>query len=247
MLPDLLTLIYIQRDNATSPAAPIQPRFWPLWLSKNPRLRLRSLGTSSAAALIHTKYSSFSSTYAALMQPVEQSDFARYLAIYHSGGFYADGDVVPILPTDRWPGTFGWRWASAGSGASAGSSLLRDVMIVGVEDTRPLRIAQFVFASVPKHPLLLAVAEEVQARVWRIVSRRASVVERTGPLAWTDAIVSYIRRHGPPVLASLNETSLRAFLIEEQKAGSSHCMGGAGNCLFFRTVHSASTARTTTT
>ena len=182
-LPDLITIIHINRSGDLPP----QPRFWALWRAKNPRLRLHSYGSNSASALIRTHFPSFSRTYEALTHPVEQADFARYLAIHRLGGIYADGDIVPVLPVALWASTFGWRWAPPGSRENSfDRGLLNSAMVVGVEDTRPLRISQFVFASVPRHPLLLAVAEEVRTRLERITSRRSSVIHRTGPVHATE-------------------------------------------------------------
>ncbi|KAL1524809.1 hypothetical protein AB1Y20_019689 [Prymnesium parvum] len=170
--------------NSTPPRA---ARYESVWRQKNPALHVDYLRSRDAEELIRRHYPAFLRSYRSLQTGVERADFVRYLAIHRYGGVYADDDVVPIMPIGRWLPTFGWRTTP------------RNALVVGVERARPPLLAQFVFASVPRHPLLWAVAEEVHARVQRLTAaHRFSVLERTGPLAWTSAILRFIDSHAAP-------------------------------------------------
>ena len=185
-VPRVVTFIHISTRLGNETRGKTIARHSLLWRQKNPGIAVQHIRAREGEALLRTHYNEFYSCYDSLQTGVERSDFLRYLAIHHYGGVYADEDVVPIWPVERWATQFGWR------------QRLDNLLIVGMEDTRPLRLCQFVFASAPRHPLLWAMALEVRSRVNRLASsHRFSVLERTGPVAWTAAIVQFVARHAP--------------------------------------------------
>eukprot|EP00966_Prymnesium_polylepis_P128992 2983081-Prymnesium_polylepis.1 len=182
-----LTFVSIRAGGSSQ--AIMRPRHEHYWLVKNPGLVVLHVRDAEGEQLLRTSYPEYYEAYRSLRTGVERSDFLRYLAIHRYGGVYADVDVVPIMPIGRWTATFGWR------------QRIPNLMIVGVEDTRPLGFLQFVFASVPRHPILRAMAQEISERVRSVASsHRFSVLQRTGPRAWSDVILRYIREYARPAV-----------------------------------------------
>lgn len=168
------------------------------WKRLNPKASLVLLTDDPSEAFVETHYPDYLALYQDLALPVERADLFRYLAVHHFGGVYSDTDVRPLIPLTGWLQAFGWTDLTQGFSA-------RKLLIAGVEFPRPshgspLQIVQWTFAATaPGHPLLLSVAEEVRNRVSRIPfdpdQREACVLLRTGPAAWTSAILSYIQTH----------------------------------------------------
>ncbi|KAL3918398.1 MAG: hypothetical protein SGPRY_006037 [Prymnesium sp.] len=191
-LPRLLSFVRVCSNGSCAAAnSHTRARHQLLWLLKNPGLRVQHIHSTDGEDLIKRHYPKLYASYAALQTGVERSDFLRYLVIHRYGGVYADDDIIPILPLNHWLSTFGWK------------QRVQNALIVGIENSRPLRIAQFLFASVPGHILLSEMVQEVQSRISSLHfdKNRFSVLQRTGPLAWTATIIRCIRLYAWPVEA----------------------------------------------
>ena len=130
--------------------------------------------------------------YDMLPKPVERADFFRYLVILSFGGVYADVDCTCIKPIEE--------WIKADDG-----------MVVGLEF--PLKkndenkkhypfqtCAQWVFAAVPNHPILLdlkaLILEEITSQKQPFGVSSIDTLTRTGPVIFTKAISRYIEKQG---------------------------------------------------
>ena len=107
----------------------------------------------------------------------ERADLFRVAAVYVSGGFYLDLDVDVHRPFDS----------------------LRDKHLVLAEETiltpgqaarlgnvHRQRIANYMFASEPRHPFWLELLEEMIHRAPRPIARDEDILESTGPGLFTD-------------------------------------------------------------
>ncbi|GAA5974086.1 hypothetical protein JCM11641_003426 [Rhodosporidiobolus odoratus] len=134
-----------------------------------------------------------------LVQPaVLRSDFWRYLVLAVEGGVYADTDVTVLKPVEQWGEDVSWE-------GKRPPSYLPPSLIFGVEADvgirhdwhdwwpRPLQISQWTMASARGHPVLLdTVRRVVEMSLLPEETQPKSVMERTGPGPFTDAVLSYL-------------------------------------------------------
>ena len=153
-------------------------------------------GDRAAAAVVKKYYPWFYEAYVALGHGVERADLFRYLMVHQSAGFYADVDVMPIVPVKDWLRRFGWEHGVDGFNAM-------NLLVVGLEfpwegdDGEPFQLCQWCFgASCPDHPILYAAADAAVKRSKEIPFSHDNVTKRTGPIAFTAAVIDYLRAHG---------------------------------------------------
>jgi alpha 1,6-mannosyltransferase len=125
--------------------------------------------------------------YEIMPLPVLKADYFRYIAIYVLGGVYSDIDTECLRPIDK--------WADHHSNVS---------FIVGVEAegpiwkthvARPLQLCQWTFASMPKHPILKRMIDNIAKQTDKFIDGKLNisvVLDWTGPGLWTDTIFDYI-------------------------------------------------------
>ena len=164
------------------------------WRRLNPGLRVTVFDDPHAKAFVAREFPHLLHVYAAFAKPVERADLFRYLVIHALGGAYSDCDARPEVPMSEWGAKFGYDLRVTGDGDN--------LLVAGVEFPRPnpedpLQIVQWTFAaSQPKHPILQAVIDEVARRSASVTPDDTEHVEqRTGPIAWTHAILGYVRTH----------------------------------------------------
>ncbi|GAA5996878.1 glycosyltransferase family 32 protein [Rhodotorula paludigena] len=129
---------------------------------------------------------------------VLRSDFWRYLVLAVEGGVYADTDVQCLQAVERWGDDVSWK-GERPEGYAAPS------LVVGVEADvgnrhdwhswwpRPLQISQWTMASARGHPVLLdTVRRIVESALLPDDEQPKSVMEKTGPGPFTDAVLSYL-------------------------------------------------------
>ena len=177
------------------------------WNMLNPSLRLNVYNDDAAEALVRDNYPEALPTYKGLAHGVERADLFRYLAIHHQGGIYSDCDIEPYACVANWLTLFDWYEGREGL-------RLDKLLIVGLEfdsdagwgfeslnngtarNTSRVQLCQWAFAATaPGHPALMAVKDEVMARVRSIPDNSSNILDRTGPLAWTAGIMNYIQRY----------------------------------------------------
>ena len=130
-----------------------------------------------------------------LKTPTERSDFARILIMYHYGGVYADNDVELRRPPEEW--TMGEKGVGLVIGLEY--SKKKDTVLVN-------SVAQYVFAAVPRHPLLKEVLNHIVDNIhterttgdvyYRNFGALAKVLDRTGPQVLTRVMHKFFSEHG---------------------------------------------------
>jgi hypothetical protein len=144
--------------------------------------------------LVKESYPQYLDTYLGLRNPAERSDLFRYMVLHRFGGMYADIDCECRRPLDFIDPS--------------------DEFIVATElNTRSLRImrlyrsdlpklyCQWTFLSAPGHPILTRLIEDIARHAQATASDDPiiNVLKRTGPHAFTRAILSHIEAGGSPV------------------------------------------------
>jgi len=125
---------------------------------------------------------------AIISQNYEQGGTARFLLIHHFAGYYADADVMPIVPIQQWLRRF-----------DRDEPLQKEhLLVVGLsrpfrgDDGSPFELCGWCFASATeKHPVLLDAA-----------SRPGSPSE-----ALTSAVVSHLQKWNPSALNKLPDSA----------------------------------------
>ncbi|KAE8159523.1 nucleotide-diphospho-sugar transferase [Aspergillus tamarii] len=134
--------------------------------------------------------------YESLPLPVLKADFFRYLILLARGGIYSDIDTSALKPAADWlPSTY---------------DLSTVGFVVGIEAdpdrpdwhdwySRRIQFCQWTIQSKPGHPILrdivAYITEETlrmkKAGILKVGKMDKTIVEFTGPGAWTDAIFRY--------------------------------------------------------
>ena len=183
------------------------------WKMLDPSLDLRIFDDKAAETLVREHYPDLLATYQGLAHGVERADLFRYLAIHLEGGIYADCDVEPNACVSKWLKEY--EWLEGREGLRINSSV--PLLVVGVEfdaeggwilesllnngtaknnGTSRIQLCQWIFAATaPRHPALVSVMGEVQARVASFPDNTNLITDRTGPVAWTAGVMRYIRRY----------------------------------------------------
>ena len=189
LIPRVIHQTYRSLD-AVPPAAAALMR---TWRAVNPGWETRFWSDAACAAFVASEFPEYAAAYAALPKHVERADFFRYLVVLRHGGVYADVDTECRTPLD---------------------SIISptDTLVVGWENefsTAPLaarrkyvrkrQVLQWVFAGAPGHPALRAVCDHVatHARSTLATQPNFDTLERTGPGAFTDAVLAAADAHPP--------------------------------------------------
>ena len=165
------------------------------WRSMNPEFTYRFYTDRDCLRFIKKHFPQYIGLYKSLCLGVQRSDVFRYLVLYHYGGYYADMDTTCKIPIDTW-----MRQLTKG----------KDQVdcIVGEDDvvldpdgtgfgTERHEYLQWFIASVPNHPLLLEVVDNIEARLEKRPCDEDNSYDEeytlwlTGPGVFTDTIKSY--------------------------------------------------------
>ncbi|KAA8647137.1 glycosyltransferase family 32 protein [Aspergillus tanneri] len=134
--------------------------------------------------------------YDSLPLPVLQADFFRYLILLARGGIYSDIDTTALKPAPEWlPAEF--------DTSTVG-------LVVGIEAdpdrpdwhdwySRRVQLCQWTIQAKPGHPVLRDIVAYItgealrmkKAGILKLHKMDKTIVEFTGPGAWTDAIFRY--------------------------------------------------------
>ncbi|KAL7540663.1 hypothetical protein ACHAXR_010280 [Thalassiosira sp. AJA248-18] len=80
------------------------PKEWadtpPRWKELHPTYEYKFWSDDDNRNLIQQYYPWFLETYDSYPAPIQRADAARYFAVLHFGGIYADMDILPIRPVD---------------------------------------------------------------------------------------------------------------------------------------------------
>lgn len=154
-------------------------------------------------AFIRTHYSKeFLDHYLAInpRYGAARADFFRYLAIYKAGGVYLDIKSACLLPLDtlitpqdslllaQWDNQVGRKYAYWGLWPELWN-------VPGGE------YVNWFFAATTKHPILLEVISQIIHNIQNYTPTtenlgRPGILRTTGPIAWTQALSTALRRQG---------------------------------------------------
>jgi alpha 1,6-mannosyltransferase len=120
--------------------------------------------------------------------PVLKADYFRYIAIYILGGVYTDLDTECVRPIEKW----------------TGNSTNVNFIVAVEADTpnfkpffvRSLQLCQWTFASIPKHPILKRMIDNIAKQTKKLIGTKLSipiVLDWTGPGIWSDTIFGYLK------------------------------------------------------
>jgi len=164
-------------------------RYAATWRETNPTWTQIMWTDQMAAEFVEKEYPEFYPTYTLLDTGSEKADLFRYLVVHKHGGVYADIDTECRASFD---------------------DIIKpqDTLVVGMENDKDLggvasgyvrekQILQWVFASSAGHPVLLDAARRLvkcavtpsPCKAWP--DRVHTVLERSGPGIFTDAIEAY--------------------------------------------------------
>ncbi|KAK4701258.1 hypothetical protein P7C70_g4976, partial [Phenoliferia sp. Uapishka_3] len=160
------------------------------------RFAVEEEDVSKGAALLPT---GIVSAWDRLATPaVLRSDFWRYLVLATEGGVYADTDVHCLRPISTWGDDPSWN-------GKRPDGYRPPSIIVGVEADvgnrhdwhswwpRPLQFSQWTIASARGHPVLIdSIRRVVEMALLPLPTPLPSVMERTGPGPFTDAVLRYV-------------------------------------------------------
>lgn len=177
----------------TTPLPPTLQRNLDTWMEHNPHFTFKVWTDETALEYVQDNYPSYLDTYMALA-PIERTDLFRYLLLFREGGVYSDLDVVCARPLSKYLDLLhdgmvvGWEgdWESRTACQAAGSARTRLLM-------------QWVLASSPNHPALERVILHVTTQYNKTFSHNGirDTHERTGTVAFTDALMWYVQTNLP--------------------------------------------------
>jgi len=186
LVPRLVHQTYKSRSALTERDAALMKT----WSDMNPGWEMRFYDDEDCKRFVNEHFPEYYQAYASLEKKVEQSDFFRYLVVLKLGGVYADIDTECRQPLDDFIHA-------------------KDTLIVGWENefftdsqaysrhfVRRRQVLNWAFAGAPGHPVLIAVANHINAGAQKIFTKSTNrnTLERTGPGAFTDALMDHFQK-----------------------------------------------------
>ncbi|KAJ0392151.1 hypothetical protein P43SY_006252 [Pythium insidiosum] len=163
-------------------------------------LEVRFYDDDASEELVRKHRPEFLETYRTALTPVERADYFRYLVLYVHGGVYADSDVSCLTPVGQWLSTFGWDdYELSDMDFVAGIEFPWAQSQYRVTGPLPLQFNQFLIASTKQSRMMERILKHIEHCI-RTVPRNhlEATLERTGPAAFTRAILDEIQRRGIP-------------------------------------------------
>jgi len=103
---------------------------------------------------------------------IQRTDMFRVVIVYLYGGFYLDTDLYCLKPFD----------SLRKFGLVLGEEIyLSDEQCAKLGHQYPLRVANYMFAGVPRHPFLLGFLQEMVRRSRQVIRKEDDILESTGP------------------------------------------------------------------
>lgn len=166
-------------------------RMMSTWTAVNPSWQTRFYDDAACVAFVESEFPEYYDAYTSLPKDVERSDFFRYLVLLRHGGVYADVDTESVLPLDTFlkPNdalVVGWE-----------GEFDTDEMAYSRHFVRRRQVLNWAFAAAPGHPALREVCDAIKKNAQRVFTNNTNrdTLERTGPGAFTDAVLRHFWRH----------------------------------------------------
>lgn len=165
------------------------------WKHLNPSYSYKLYDDDDIRSFMESYYPQLLPLFNNFLHNVERADMWRYLVLHKFGGVYADLDVRCMQPIDKWNREHG-----------------HDAQVlIGVEMVTEGKVSlnQWTMAAVPGHPLFAslpdAILNAIQNEYFHLLRDSSTVhvkeeynkniIQRTGPIMWTQAVVDYLGNH----------------------------------------------------
>lgn len=178
------------------------------WVSLGPDYTYTMMGRAGAASFLDEQYKDrpdIRDMFNGLTRAAMKSDFLRYLLLLRQGGFYGDVDTKPLVALDE------WIEPSQRAHVRLIISLEYDQAAGHRNDFKyPAQFCQWTIAAAPGHPVLETMVQRVLGGLQDSMAEHGKpiesihfsdfdVVNKTGPVAWTEVIFDEIKRRAPEV------------------------------------------------
>ncbi|KKY19137.1 putative alpha-mannosyltransferase subunit [Phaeomoniella chlamydospora] len=195
------------------------------WSEKHPGFIHEVVNDEQADHLIKYLYAAIPDVYEAyesLPVPVLKADFFRYLILLARGGIYTDIDTIALKPTMEWLPE-GFKRENVG-------------LIIGIEAdadrpdwakwySRRVQFCQWTIQSKPGHPVLVDIVAKITEETLRMKKEKIlregkmdkTIVEFTGPGAWTDSVMNYFNNPNYFDLRGKNITAMDFTKVDAHK------------------------------
>jgi len=143
----------------------------------HPHWEIRVYGDQEARSVVSRHMPWMTGIYDAFSMDVQRTDVFRLAVVYVYGGFYMDMDMLCLQNLDQ----------LCGHRLVLGEEkTLTEEECADMNGCHPLRIANYMFGSIPGHPFWLAMMDGVIHRRHTIVIKADDVLDSTGPGLLTD-------------------------------------------------------------
>lgn len=174
MIPNTIHLIFLREDE-------VFPELFSNCMQRiknmHPFWNVHLYSERNAQEILKGHLPHYLEAYNSFQYNVQKADFLRIALVFIYGGFYMDLDMLSLKPLDE----------------------LRNLrLVLGEEKTireqekyilglkNSLRIANYMFGGVPKHPFLLLLMDRMVSRSTQIVATQQELLDITGPGLITD-------------------------------------------------------------
>ncbi len=143
----------------------------------HPDWNIRLYNKDDAQDILNQDLPEYIEAYNAFYHNVQKADFLRLALVYLYGGFYMDLDMLSLKPLDE---------------LRKYNLVLGEEKIVCQAEQEALnlryrlRIANYMFGGIPKHPFLRRIMDEMAERATIILKSQQEILDITGPGLLTD-------------------------------------------------------------
>lgn len=150
----------------------------------------------TALSIVDKYFSEWKETYLSYPKAIQRADIYRVMIVYLKGGFYMDMDMFCLKALDE---------------------LCNHEIVLGIEKTLtstetlhlnhiyPIRIANYMFGSKPRHSLWLDFLNEAKSKSNCSIKKENDVLETTGPGLLTNIFHKVKHKYNNIVLLENNE------------------------------------------
>lgn len=174
MIPDNIHLIFLRKDETF-------PQLFEECKRKthedHPSWNIRLYNEDDASLILKSYLPEYVESYNRFTHNVQKADFLRIALVYLYGGFYMDLDMLSLKPLDD---------------LREHTLVLAEEKTIGKEEQAALslkyhlRIANYMFGGIPKHPFLLKMMNKMAHRASLTIRSQQDILDITGPGLLTD-------------------------------------------------------------